>query len=135
MTYQEMIEKAIQTLKDDDSIFCDMVDELDIWNGYADGFRAYDMYELDELHYGMKLSDFLERVTKDFNLHDNYFYYSIYGLESTDDKAGLYRDNVDEGELLDEIIDKKNNLYFNDSDFESLIDDIINARDEEDDDE
>lgn len=128
MKYSEMIDKAVKELEENGDLFCEMVDELDSWNGYADGFRAYDMYELDDLHSGMKLSDFLRNITKDFDLRDNYFYYSIYGLESTDNKEMLYRDNVDCGELLDNIIEYKNNLYFSDNDFEELIDNIIEER-------
>ena len=129
--YKELIEKAIEELENNDDLFCEMVDELDSWNGYADGFRCYEMYELDELHYGMKLSEFLSKITKDFDLQDNYFYYSIYGLESTDNKAQLYRDNVDTGCLLDDIMENKSHLYFSDSDFESLLDEIEEAREEE----
>ena len=123
-TYSELIEAAKQALIDNDDLFTDMIDELDSWNGFADGFRAYDMGELDDLHYGMKLSEFLEKVTPDFDLRDDYFYYSVYGLESTDSKVDLYRENVDEGELLDNILDNFDNIYFSDSDFEELIESI-----------
>ena len=123
-TYSELIEAAKQALIDNDDLFTNMIDELDSWNGFADGFRAYDMGELDDLHYGMKLSEFLEKVTPDFDLRDDYFYYSVYGLESTDSKVDLYRENVDEGELLDNILDNFDNIYFSDSDFEELIESI-----------
>lgn len=131
MKFAELMEKAVNELKTNDDLFCEMVDELDSWNGYADGFRAYDMSELDELHYGMKLTDFLARLTKDFDLRDNYFYYSIWGLESTDDKTALYRDNADCGEVLDNIIEYRSHLYISDSDFEELLDEIETARAEE----
>lgn len=128
MKFAELMEKAVNELKTNDDLFCEMVEELDNWNGYADGFRAYDMSELDELHYGIKLSDFLARLTKDFNLQDDYFYYSIWGLESTDDKTALYRDNTDPGEVLDNILEYRNHLYISDSDFEDLLDKIEDAR-------
>ena len=129
--YKELIEKAIEELENNDDLFCEMVEELDSWNGYADGFRCYSMYELDDLHCGMKLSEFLSKITKDFDLRDEWFYYSIYGLESTNNRALLYRDNVDSGELLDNIMEYKNHLYFSDKEFESLIDDIESAKEEE----
>lgn len=124
--------QALEELKNNDDLFVDMVNELDSWNGYADGFRAYDMSELDDLFYGCKLSEFLEKITSDFDLRDNYFVDTIYGLESCDDIAEHYRDNVDEEELLDNIIDNENNIYFYDKDFEELIDNIIDAQAEED---
>lgn len=124
--------QALEELKNNDDLFVDMVNELDSWNGYADGFRAYDMSELDDLFYGCKLSEFLEKITSDFDLRDNYFVDTIYGLESCDDIAEHYRNNVDEEELLDNIIDNENNIYFYDKDFEELIDNIIDAQAEED---
>ena len=57
---------------------------------------------------------------------------TIYGLESTDSMTDIYRDNVDTGELLDEIIDKQNHIYFNDSEFEDLIDSIVNYSEDDD---
>lgn len=125
--YSELINKATQELKDNNDLFVKCVDELDSWNGYADGFRAYDMSELDDLHYGISLHDFLDRITSDFNIRDNYFYYSIYGLESCDYKDELYRDNVDEGELLDALIENYSNidLEWIDSEFNELISEIV----------
>lgn len=128
--YKELIEKAIEELENNDVLFCEMVDELHSWNGYADGFRCYEMYELDDLCCDMKISDFLSALG-DFNYRDNYFYLSIYGIESTDSKAQLYRDNVDTGCLLDDIMENKNHLYFPDSDFENLLDEIEKAKEEE----
>lgn len=131
MKFAELIQKAVNELETNDELFCRMVDELDSWNGYADGFKAYNMYELDELHYGIKLSDFLARLTNDFDFRDDYFYYSIYGLESTNDKVALYRDNTDCGEVLDNIIEYRNHLYIDDVEFNDLLDEIEKARAEE----
>lgn len=130
MTYKELIKEAMEELENNDELFCEMVDELDSWDGFADGFRCYDMYELDDLFCDMKVSDFLSKLG-DFNYRDNYFYYSIYGIESTNDKTQLYRDNVDTGELLDNVIENANHLYFSDNDFEELINKIQEAREEE----
>ncbi len=133
MKYEELINKAIEELKNDDDLFVDMVNELDSWNGFADGFRGFPMDELDELFYDCKVSDFLDKLGSHFDHNDDYFIDTIYGLESTDDLAEHYRDNVDEGELLDNIIENENHLYFNDSDFEELIQEIVNYDEDEDD--
>lgn len=130
--YDELIKKAIEELKNNDDLFVQMVDELDSWNGYADGFRAYDMSEIDDIYSGCKASKVLEDLTKDFNISDNYFYFSIWGLESTDDKAEFYRDNVDEGELLDNLRDNLNNLdFWQHEEFKELLEEIDEAQDEE----
>lgn len=131
MMYSELIQKAIAELDNNDDLFVEMVNELDSWNGFADGFRAYPMYELDDLFCDCKVSDFLNKLAPGFNLRDEYMVDTIYGLDSTDDCAALYRDNVDSGELLDNIIDNYNNLYFSDSDFEKLIKSIIDFAEEE----
>jgi hypothetical protein len=130
--YDELIKKALEELKNDDDLFVDMIDELDSWNGYADGFRAWDMSEIDDFYSDCKASKLLDDMTGDFNKYDNYFYFSIYGLESTNSKVDLYRDNVDEGELLDNIMQNACNLdFWNHKDFKELIDEIDNYTEEE----
>lgn len=105
MKKKELIEKAMELLNDS-SIFCQCVEELDSWNGFADGFRCYPMNELDDLFCDCKVSDFLQKVdTDNFNLADDYFIDTIYGLQSTDDSYSTYMDYTDAGEVLDNLID------------------------------
>lgn len=123
-----MVETALEMLKDNDDLFIDCVNELDSWNGYADGFRGYPMYELNDLFYGVSVGDFLDKLASGFNHNDEYFIDTIYGLDSCNDLAEHYRDNVDEGELLDNLIDNYNNidLSYADSEFDELIESIVN---------
>ena len=125
--YDEMIQAAIEELKNNDDLFIGCVDELDSWDGFADGFRAWDMSEIDEVYCDCKASKLLEDMTGDFNKYDDYFYFSIYGLESTNDKVALYRSNVDEGELLDNLIENYNNvdIAWIDGEFDELISEIV----------
>ena len=124
--YEELKNKALEMIEEDDDLFVDMVFGLDSWNGFADGFRAFPMDELDDLFCGVSLIDFLRMIDKDdFNLNDEYFIDTIWGLQSTDDIAGHYHDNVDEEELIDGIIEYSNHLWFDDDDFEELINEII----------
>ena len=132
MKYNEMINKAMEMLKNDGELFVDMVNELDSWNGFADGFRAYPMWELDDLFCDCKVSEFLDKLADGFNLRDEYMVDTIYGLDSTNDVEGLYRDNVDEGKLLDNIIENMNHLYFSNSEFEDLVSEIVNYSEEQD---
>ena len=126
MKYEEMMNKALEMIQEDDELMMNLVDELDSWNGYADGFRAYDMSELDDFYCGVSATKLLEDLTADFNKYDDWFYFSIYGLESTDDKATLYRDHIDEGELLDEVLEHYNRLWIEDGDFRDLLESIAN---------
>lgn len=124
--YDVLVNEALEMLKNDDDLFVEMVNELDNWNGYADGFRAYPMDEINDLFCDVKVSDFLDKLAPGFNLRDDYFVDSIYGIDSTDHIADLYRDNVDEGELLDNIIDNYNHLYFYNDEFKELVEEIVN---------
>lgn len=123
ISYENLRAKALEMLKDNDDLFVEMVNELDSYNGFADGFRAYPMDEIDEFHYGVSIGDFLDRLASDFNHNDEYFYYSTYGLESTDDIADLYRSNVDEDDLLEQLIEyyPHINFYGDGSELEEIV--------------
>lgn len=129
---ERLYNEAIEELDNNDELFVEMVNQLDWYNGFADGYRCLPMSELDEYFCDKKLTEFLAEITSEFNLQDNYFYISIWGIESTDDIVDLYRSNTDSEEVLDEIL----NLYpridiWGYSDFESLIESIILCDDEE----
>lgn len=131
MMNKELYNEALEALKNDDDLFVDMVQSADNWSGYADGFRAFPMDELDDLFCDIKLTDFLDKITSDFDRHDAYFVDTIYGIDSTDDIVALYRDNVFEDELLDYIIDKIDVLdFWGHEDFQTMIE-AINQDDEE----
>ena len=131
-TLEELKNEALNILKTDNDIFVDCINELDNWNGFADGFRCYGMSELDDFYYDCKATKLLHDITKDFKLQDDYFYFSIYGLESCNDVAELYRDNVWESELLDNLIDNYNNLDINwiDSGFDEMLQAIVDYDEE-----
>jgi hypothetical protein len=127
MTRQELIDKAMEMLRNDDDIFCEAVNALDSWNGFADGFRCYSMYEIDDLFYGVKISDFLDKLSANFNHTDEYFYDTIYGIASTDSMAEVYRDNTDAGEVFDELLDKWDRVgFYGYNDFMAIMDDLNN---------
>jgi len=121
--------KAIETLNNDDELFVKMIEELDSWNGYADGFRCWDMGLLDAFYCDTPASKLIRDMVEDFSVNDDFFYFSIYGLESTSDRVDLYRYNVSTGELLDNILDNAPHLDIAryDSDFADLIEEIENA--------
>lgn len=132
-TIEELKNEALNILKTDDSIFVDCVNELDNWNGFADGFRCYDMTEIDDFYCDCEATKLLNDMTRDFNIQDNYFYFSIYGLESCDDVAELYHDKVWESELLDNLIDNYSRVDINyiDSELDALIESIVDYTEEE----
>lgn len=121
ISYEDLRAKAKELLDNDGDLFTDMVNELDGYNGFADGFRAYPMCEIDEFFYDTRVSDFLDMLTSDFNHNDEYFYYSDYGIGSTDSMIDLYRDNVDTDDLLDALIENYPHIFFSDSELEEIV--------------
>lgn len=130
-SYEDLVNEAIEMINENDDLYVDLVDKLDGYMGYADGFRCYDMCELDDYYCDCKASKIIEDLTEDFCINDDYFYFSIYGLESCDDKAELYRDNTTAEEIFDNVLNYSNKIYISDSDFEELLEQIENY-DEED---
>ena len=126
----ELKDKAIEMLENDDELFIDAVNELDSWDGFADGYRGYPMDELDDLFCGTKVSDFIYMLTDDFDKYDDYFIETIYGIDSTDDLAEYYRDNTDENQVLDELIEHYYDISIYDSDLDDLIEQIVEAEEE-----
>lgn len=107
---QYVYNKALELLHEDDDALVEAVDELSSYNGYLEE-RAYDMDEIDEILGDMKPSDVIDKLSSDFKSNHKYFYFSIYGLESTDDKADYYRGEVDEDDVLDNLIEYYYNVH------------------------
>lgn len=127
--YTKMIEKAMAMIKEDDSLKRELVCELDSWDGRYECERFYDMYDFDDFFCGCKPLEILEKIDwTDFNPSHNYFRFTIYGVVSS---AYEDYDDIDDGELLDSVIDEYNNLYINNGEFSSLVEDFINYNDEE----
>ena len=101
-----------------------------MWNEYCrencyDEQEIFEMCEIDDLFCDVKVSDFLDKLSDDFNHTDNYFRYSIYGLESFDDVS----DVADIDELANYIVD--NNETFDNDELEELIEEEEEEEDEE----
>lgn len=127
MRKDELIRKATEILEDNDSLFIEAVEELDSWNGFADGFRCYEMYMIDELFCDCKVSDFLDKLTSSFDHTDSYFVDTIYGLDSTNDPIEIYKDNVTTGELIDNLIDNYNHIDISDYELSEILETLANG--------
>ena len=116
ISYEDLRAKALEMLNDGD-LFCEMVRELDSYSGFAEGFRCYPMEEIDELFCDVKIGDFLDMLDGDFN----YFTETIYGIGSTDYEEDFYRDNTDNEEVLDALIEYYPHIFFSDSELEEIV--------------
>lgn len=132
MGYDGRKNYVITTLKEyltaDDDAFVEAVNELIRYNGFIDT-EAFPMDMIDEICGDMKPSELINKMTSDFDSNDNYFYFSIYGLESCNDIADLYRDETTVNEVVDELVDGCGySISFNDCILSELMD-VINDDD------
>ena len=87
-------------------------DIVPVWNEYCDNSGYYDdrieyMDSLDDLLFGRTATEILNEVDRDFNVRDDYFRFTIYGMESFSDPY----DVVDVDDLADYIIKNEETLY------------------------
>ena len=99
MDYEErrefLTEMLKQILNDDNGVFQAIAEEMDGYEGALNDSRCYPMCELDEILGEKKPSEVINMLNDSFNSNDDYFYFSIYGLESTDYPVDIYRDEID----------------------------------------
>ena len=119
----DLKKQAEEMLEEDGELLIDIVNELDSQNGFADGWRGYPMFELEEFYGEMPLKDFMQKIAKGFDVNDDYFIETIYGIESTDDLADYYRDHTTMDEVLDRVLDTPR-MYIGNAEFSDLIDEI-----------
>ena len=118
----ETIKNWIENVADDDEIL-QVVSAVNSWNGSLESYNFYYMDDLNELFYGVKLTDFLSKLADDFDLRADGFRDTIYGLESCDieDVIDDIKNNIEEvAETISENID---NICIPDS-LQELLDEI-----------
>ena len=99
---QYVYDKAIEVLEEDEDAFVEACEELDNWDGFLGDSRCESMDMIDEFF--NKPSELLDQMN-DFNPTDSYFYFTVYGVSTTDDKHGVYSDDFSADDVLDELID------------------------------
>ena len=104
---QYVYDKALDILKDDEDAFVEACEELDNWDGFLGDSRCESMDMIDEFF--NKPSELLDQMN-DFNPTDSYFYFTVYGVSTTDDKHEVYSDDFSADDVLDELIDNYNHV-------------------------
>ena len=121
---QYVYDKAIDILEDENDTFDEACEELDSWNGFLDESRCYSMDEIDEFF--AKPSDLLDKMN-DFDYSDEYFYFTIYGVSTTDNKHDLYSDNFSAEDVLDALIDNFSHVDLRESnELNELVNILVN---------
>ena len=77
-TKQEIIKNWIMNIATDD----DIISIISQVNSYDESFHYYFMEELNDLFYGVKPLDLLDKLAKDFDSTQELFHDDVYGLES-----------------------------------------------------
>lgn len=99
---QYVYDKAIEVLEEDEDAFVEACEELDNWDGFLGDSRCESMDMIDEFF--NKPSELLDQMN-DFNPTDSYFYFTVYGVSTTDDKHEVYSDDFSADDVLDALID------------------------------
>ena len=90
--------------------FSRVCEELNSWDGFLGDDRIYSMDEFDDLLDDRKPSEVLQVVdTANFDYSDDYFYYNIYGIRSTNEKD--YYDYVDYSDVFEKLIDDYGQVF------------------------
>lgn len=95
----------------------ELITEVNSYDGALDEYRFYYMDELNELFCGVKPTELLSKLQDDFDVRDEGFTSTIYGLESCslEDAMDEVRNNIQE--VVDGVISaiETNNIYLPDS--------------------
>lgn len=80
-TKQEIIENWVENVASDEELVS-IVSAVNSYNGSLDSMCYYQMEDINELFYGVKPLELLDKLAKDFDSTQELFKDTIYGLES-----------------------------------------------------
>ena len=112
-------------------------EKVRVWNEYCDKVnyfddRIYQMHELDYLEQGTSPLDILKKANdNDFNPFEDYFKYTVFGIESRYECE--VDDWIEEDDVVDCIVRNMDSLGC--SDIQDVLDEYYYGDDEEEDDE
>lgn len=115
-----MYDNLLGIIRTDEDLLVEICEELDSWNGFLGDDRCYYMSEIDDILGSRKPSEIIEMISSDFDKTCDFFYFSIYGLESCDSKADHYLDSFTDEDILDNYLDKMGHCNVSNGDFEEL---------------
>lgn len=118
-------------IRTDSDLLVEICEELDSWNRFLGDDRCYNMCDIDDLLCGKKPSEIIDMITSDFDKSCEWFYFSIYGLESCDDKADHYLDSFSDEDILDSYLENAYRCDVSNSDFEELAELYENYSDDD----
>lgn len=126
MTFEKrknyVYDNAHYILENDEDAFITACEELDSWDGFLGDDRVYNMEDFDELMSGKSPLEIARDIEgNNFSTNDDYFQFTIYGVESTDDKYDVYSSNYSTDNVLDELIDKYSHVTIYNKSLDELV--------------
>ena len=119
---QYVYDMAKELLEESETTFVSMCDELDGYNGFLGDDKVYNMEDFDELMSGKSPLEIAQAIEdNNFSTGDNYFQFTIYGVESTDDKYDTYSSLYGVEEVLDNLIDNYSHVYFDNPSLKEFV--------------
>ena len=104
---------AKELLENSGTTFVDVCDELDSYNGFLGDDRVYSMDMFNDMMDGKTPLEIAYDIEgNNFSTSDDYFQFTIYGVESTNDKYDTYSSCYGVEEVLDNLIDNYYNINF-----------------------
>lgn len=110
MSREKFKQELVECFVMHDDIFCECIETLDNYNGFADEYRLYYMVDLDDIFWGMSKTELLHLVTKEFNINDDFFYIDSDGLSSVDNCVDWYQSHFTFEEVADNVLDNIENF-------------------------
>lgn len=113
-----------EVLNENTDAFVDVCEALDSWNNFLDDVRCYPMWEIDEFF--DKVSDFLDKMGNDFDSCDDYFYFDLGYVTTTNDKYDVYSDTISVDDVINAIEDYYNHIDISDTTLDELCKILFN---------
>lgn len=113
---KSIIKNWIKNEATDDELI-QIVSEVNSWDGSLEEYAFYDMDSLDEFFRGVKPTELLSKLADDFDINDEGYKDTMYGLESCskDDIVEEIKNNAEE--IAEQIVQamEETDLYLPDS--------------------
>ena len=113
---------VVDYLFDNDDLFCNLLEQMDNWNGYLGDDRWYPMDELDEYLCGKSPSEILGMVDLSFDVRDDFFRVDGYGdLESCDNPDYSYYLGAG---FVSDLLEVRNHMDIEDDELNEMLDSL-----------
>jgi len=111
---ENIIKNWLENKATDDEII-EVVSDVNAWNGSLEEYAFYSMESLNEFFDGVKPTELLSKLAKGFDVNDDGYKDTIYGLESCskNDAVEEIKNNIEE--VAEEIASVKDDIYLPES--------------------